>query len=53
MEVRIIHDVPASEVEAYRKLAKAGKGTLVESKKESDGEFTLVIVFPSTPPVED
>lgn len=46
MGIRIINNIPASEVDAQEQLAKDTGATSVQRVPEQDGEFTLIIVYP-------
>ena len=46
MDVLILRDVPADEVEDKIKKFKRLGATKVEKKKQADGRYTLEITFP-------
>lgn len=47
MAIRIIRNVPADEVEGLTRLLKESGATSVNTDPESDGEFTLVVIYPN------
>ncbi|WP_298399797.1 hypothetical protein [Sphingobium sp.] len=46
MAIRILRNVPANEVAAVTQLALDTGATSVTPSPETDGEFTLMIVYP-------
>ena len=46
MAIRIIQNVPADEVNKYIRLLRDAGATDVEKRKESDGEYTLIVSYP-------
>lgn len=46
MGIRIVNNIPASEIDAQEQLALDTGATSAQRVPESDGEFTLIIVYP-------
>ncbi len=46
MSIRFVNNIPASEVDAQEQLALDTGAMSVQRVPESDGEFTLIIVYP-------
>lgn len=46
MGIRVINNIPATEVDAQEQLARDTGATSVQRVPEQDGEFTLIIVYP-------
>ena len=46
MSIRVVNNIPASEIDAQEQLALDTGATSASRVLESDGEFTLIIVYP-------
>lgn len=46
MSIRIVNNIPASEIDAQEQLALDTGATSANRVPESDGEFTLIIAYP-------